>query len=99
MNVESLRMILQGEGVPVHAMKAFLTTALDVGELSASHLGYSTSSERAHTTYWRDGWLNPQPFWTFWSKEMLLSLPGTKLPIIHPVVSHFLLTIQGVSRL
>ena len=51
MNVESLRMILQGEGVPVHAMKAFLTTALDVGELSASHLGYSTSSERAHTTY------------------------------------------------
>lgn len=51
MNVESLRTVLQCEGVPVHAMKAFLTTALDVGELSASHPGYSTSRERTYTTY------------------------------------------------
>jgi len=50
MNVEPLRMVLQGEGVHVHAMKAFLTTALDGGELSASHPGYSTSSERTPST-------------------------------------------------
>ena len=50
MNVEPLRMVLQGEGVHMHAMKAFLTTALDGGELSASHSGYSTSSERTPST-------------------------------------------------
>jgi len=43
-------MVLQGEGVPVHAMKAFLTTALDGGELSASNPAYSTSRERTPST-------------------------------------------------
>jgi len=50
MNVEPLRTVLQGESVPVHAMKAFLTTALDGGELLASHPGFSTSRERTPST-------------------------------------------------
>jgi hypothetical protein len=59
MNVKPLRMALWGEGVLVHAMKAFLATTLDGGELSASCPGNSASWERAPGTYWIDGWWDP----------------------------------------
>ena len=59
MNVEPLRTVLQGEGVPVHAMKAFLTTALDGGELSASHPSYSVPGVKVPSTHLIGGWVGP----------------------------------------
>ena len=46
MNVEPFRTVLQGKVAPMLAMKTFLTSALDGGELSASHPDYSTPRER-----------------------------------------------------
>jgi hypothetical protein len=46
-------------GVEVY-LHAFLTSALDEGEWSASCLGRFTPKERAPGTHWIGGWMGPR---------------------------------------
>jgi hypothetical protein len=41
-------------------IQAFLTSALDVGEWSASRPGRFTPRERASGTHWTGGWVDPR---------------------------------------
>jgi hypothetical protein len=43
-----------------HIMKAYLTSALDGGEWSASRPGHFTPRERAPGTRWIGGWVGPR---------------------------------------
>jgi hypothetical protein len=46
-------------GVEVY-LHAFLTTALDAGEWSASHPGHFNPREKATSTHWTGGWVGPR---------------------------------------
>jgi hypothetical protein len=46
-------------GVEVY-LHAFLTSALDGGQWSASRLGRFTPKERAPSTHWIGGWVGPR---------------------------------------
>jgi len=46
-------------GVEVY-LHAFLNSALDRGEWSASHPGLFTPKERAHATQWTGVWIVPR---------------------------------------
>jgi hypothetical protein len=50
------------------SLHAFLDSALDGGELSASRPGSFTSAERAAGVF-RTGWA-PEPVWTLWRKNI-----------------------------
>jgi hypothetical protein len=68
-----------GSGCMIHA---FLTSALDVGEWSASRIGLFTSREKAPGTHWIGGWVNPS---ASGEKKIPKPLPGLKPPINQPV--------------
>jgi hypothetical protein len=63
---------------------AFLTSALDVSEWSGSRPGRFSSGERAPSTHWVGGWVDPDPVRTLWDrgKQFLLLLA------FQPVATH-----------
>jgi hypothetical protein len=60
-----------GMGVYHHA---FLTSALDEGEWSASHPSCFTSRERDPGTHWIGGWVGPRPYPPYFSETCSSSL-------------------------
>jgi hypothetical protein len=48
----------------------FLTSALAVGVLSASHRSSLTLMERAPSTHWKGDWVGPEPVWILWSRNI-----------------------------
>jgi hypothetical protein len=85
-----------------HAMKAyggvdvyrhaFLTSALDGGEWSASRLGRFTPRERAHGTHWVGGWVGPKTVLDAMVKRKIPrprreSNPRT--PIVQPIAQRY----------
>jgi hypothetical protein len=52
---------------------AFLTSALDGGEWSASQPGRFTPRERVPGTHWIEGGVGPRAFWTRWWREKFLA--------------------------
>jgi hypothetical protein len=57
----------------------FLTSALVVGEWSASRPGRFTPGERAPGTYWIGGWVDPRIGMDDTEKRKSLPLPGLEL--------------------
>jgi hypothetical protein len=70
LDIQFILGVIEGHGkgkvVPVlfltehHTMKAFLTSALDGGEWSASHPGHFTPREKAPGMHWIGGWVGPK---------------------------------------
>jgi hypothetical protein len=66
-------------------MHIFLTSALGLGEWSASRPGHFTPGERAHGVHWIGGWVVPRAGFDAVEKRKLLTLPGLELrPLGHP---------------
>jgi hypothetical protein len=57
----------------------FLTSALVVGEWSASRPGYFTPGERAPDAQWIGGWVDPRAGLDGVEKRKFLTLPGLGL--------------------
>jgi hypothetical protein len=68
-------------GVDVY-IHIFLTSALAVGELSASHPGCFTRGERTPGTHWIGGWVDPRAGLDNVEKRKFLTLPGLELRLL-----------------
>jgi hypothetical protein len=74
-------------GVDVY-IHIFLTLALVGGEQSTSRPSCFTHRERAHTTYWTGGWVDPRAGLDNVEKRKFLTLPGLELrPLRRPAHS------------
>jgi hypothetical protein len=58
--------------------KLSLTSALDLGERSASRPGSFTLRERVPSTHWIEAGWAPQPFWTRWWREKFPAPAGNR---------------------
>jgi hypothetical protein len=65
-------------GVDVE-IRIFLTSALVRGECSASRLYRFTPGERAPSTHWIGGWVDPRAGLQDVEKRKFLTLPGVEL--------------------
>jgi hypothetical protein len=61
-----------------------LTSALVLGEWSASCPGRFTPGERAPGTHWIGGWVGPRPGLNDVEKRKFLTLPGLELRPLSP---------------
>jgi hypothetical protein len=70
---------------------AFLSSALDGGDLSVSRLGRFTPCETAHGTDWIRGWVDLTAVWTWWRREKhTFSAPtGNRTPAVYSLTSHY----------
>jgi hypothetical protein len=68
-----------GLDVQIHI---FLTSALVVGEWSASRPGRFTLEGRAHGTQWIGGWVGPRAGLDDVEKRKFLTLPGLELRLL-----------------
>jgi hypothetical protein len=72
-------------------LHAFLTSALDRGELSASRSGRFTARERAPGTHWIEGWVGPRVV----LDEVVTNIPSShresnpRTPIVQPVAQRY----------
>jgi hypothetical protein len=68
--------VYRGVDVSIHI---FLTSALTGGEWSASRPGRFTSGERAFSTHWIGGWVDPRTGLDDVEKRKFLTLPGLEI--------------------
>jgi hypothetical protein len=81
-----------GVGVQIHI---FLTSALAGGEWSASRFGRFTPGEKAISTHWRGGWVDPRAGLDNVEKRKCLILQGLELrPFGRPARSQLLYRIS-----
>jgi hypothetical protein len=64
-------------------LHAFLTSALDRGEWSASRLGRFTARERALNTHWMGGWVVLRT-----GLDTVVNGTGTVVPVLPPTEHH-----------
>jgi hypothetical protein len=72
-----------------HAMKTYLTSALDGGKWSDSRPGRFTPRKRTPGTHWTGGYVDAKPDMDTTVKRKFPALPGPELPVMQPVAQRY----------